>query len=135
MGNLLNFPDNRFYTPFAVIKIGICTDAAIGALHGATTAGYNNHAAALLAAGALVLAAALLLFVRERRDGKPWLVVAVIIVLQSIAFETLGRSGWWDGVMNGYAAVPIYVPALSGLLIGGAAVAAGWKLKGTAQPY
>ncbi len=75
----------------------------------------------------LVLAAALWVFARNRRDGSPWLSVAVVIAVQSVVFETAGRADWWGAMMSGYAGLPISVLALTGLLIGAVVVAGGWR--------
>ena len=69
---------------------------------------------------------ALYLFMRNRKYGTPMLVVAGILVAQSILFETISRSAWWADVHHQIGATSTMVLMVLGVVIGAIAVASGW---------
>ncbi|MBE1529607.1 uncharacterized membrane protein YozB (DUF420 family) [Sphingopyxis sp. OAS728] len=64
------------------------------------------------------------LWSRHRRDGQPWLIVAAIIVLQSLTFETVGFSTIWNSAFTAFAGVSPSIHAAGAAVV--AAVALWW---------
>jgi len=75
---------------------------------------------------ALAVAVALWLYTRNRRQGLPFLITAVVLVVQSLAFETVGRTAWWGELSDGFAKTPPLVLALVGFGVGVTVVYFGW---------
>lgn len=75
---------------------------------------------------AIAIAIAATLYLKAPRHGRPWLVAAAIVALQTLFFQTLGRSGIWESVFAALGRVP--APAVAGLGLAASAVAiwAGW---------
>lgn len=67
------------------------------------------------------------LWSRYRRNGQPWLVVAVIILLQSLLFETVGFAKAWNAVFRAFGDVPVALHAVGAGLTALAALAWGWR--------
>lgn len=83
--------------------------------------GGSIHLAQIIAIGIT-----LFLYLRYRRHGTPMLVVAGILVLQTVLFETVARSPWWSDVHVQIGAMsPVILVAL-GVALGAVAVVAGW---------
>ena len=75
---------------------------------------------------ALAIAFSLWLYTRNRRQSLPYLIAAGVLIVQSVAFETAGRAGWWVELSNGLAEVPPLGLALAGIVVGAAAAYFGW---------
>ncbi len=73
----------------------------------------------------LAIALALALFFRNRR-ATPFLVVAIVIALQSLAFETAGRTVIWADINEWIGTVPPLVLACFAGLLGIVATVFGW---------
>ena len=84
--------------------------------------GYGVH----LANGAAVLLA-LILYQRAPKHGRPWLAVAGLIALQSLAFETIGRSAGWESLFTAVGRMPTPLVASLGFALAVAATWAGWS--------
>ncbi len=82
-------------------------------------------------AQAVALGIALYLFFRYRRHGTPMLAVAAMLVVQSILFETAGRSAWWSDVHAQIGATSPAALIATGVVLGVAAIGAGWSLGGS----
>lgn len=74
----------------------------------------------------LAVATALWLYARNRGQGLPFLIAAVVLTLQSAAFETVGKTAWWSEVSGGLAKVPPLSLALAGIVFGIAVAYFGW---------
>lgn len=74
----------------------------------------------------LVAVGALLLYRRDPDHAWPFGLVALIVALQSLLFETLGRTHLWEETLAYVAVLPIGVTLAFGLTLGGTAVVAGW---------
>jgi hypothetical protein len=83
--------------------------------------GYGVHLADLIA-----VAIAAFLYRRAPRHGRPFLIVGGLIVLQSLLFETLGRTRDWELFYSSLAHVPTALVVSVGLAAGAMAGAAGW---------
>ena len=83
--------------------------------------GYGVHAA-----DAIAMAIAAFLYLRAPRDGRPFLVVGALILVQSLLFETLGRTPGWEALYASLAQVPTALVVSLGLAAGVLAGAAGW---------
>lgn len=77
-------------------------------------------------AGLFAIAIALWLYGADRRFGRPWLVVAVVTIVQSILFETLARSPIWARIYLTVAPIPMPLFLATGLAAGAAATWFGW---------
>ena len=75
----------------------------------------------------LAIALAMWLYLRNRKHGTPMLVVAGMLVIQSILFETVGRTEWWSELHAQIGATSPFVLITLGVLVGTVVVAAGWK--------
>ena len=64
---------------------------------------------------------------RHRRHGQPWLIVAAVIVLQSLAFETLGFSATWKAAFAAFAGISPSIHAAGAALAAAAALWWGWR--------
>lgn len=67
------------------------------------------------------------LWSRHRRHGQPWLIVAAVIVLQSLAFETVGFSTIWNGAFTAFAGVSPPIHAASAAIVAAVALWWGWR--------
>ncbi len=77
-------------------------------------------------ANGIAAAVAAFLYLRAPRHGRPFLIVGGLIVLQSLLFETLGRTGGWVELYASLASVPTSLLVSLGLAAGILAGAAGW---------
>jgi hypothetical protein len=85
-----------------------------------------RFAYALQLSQALVVVAALWLWSADRRVGRPFLILAVIAVLQSLSFETIGNSNDWKNMAESFATVPPALAALLGIALGAAVIGVAW---------
>ncbi len=74
----------------------------------------------------IAIGIALFLFLRYRRHGTPMLIVAGMLVFQTILFETVGRSAWWSSVHAQIGATSAALLMVLGIAVGTVAVSAGW---------
>ena len=56
-----------------------------------------------------------------------------MLVVQSVLFETLGRSVWWSNVHAEIGATSPTVLIVMGVIIGVVAISAGWVQGGTSR--
>ena len=77
-------------------------------------------------ANGIAVAIAALLYLRAPKHGRPFLVVGGLILLQSLLFETLGRTAGWEALYASLAHVPTALIVSLGLAAGILAGAAGW---------
>jgi hypothetical protein len=75
---------------------------------------------------ALAIMAASWLYSRRPRTAWPFLAAAGGLALQSLAFETLGRSPAWESLMPAIGGLPTPLLAAGGLALSIAVVAWGW---------
>jgi hypothetical protein len=85
--------------------------------------GYGVQLANLIA---IVVAA--ILYLRAPRHGLPWLIGGGIVAVQSLLFDTLGRTAAWESLFATIAAVPVAAVAGLGLAASAAAIWAGWTM-------
>lgn len=90
-------------------------------------ADFGRFAVGVHISNALAAGLAVALALRAPKHARPWLAVAGLILLQSVAFETLGRSAAWEALFVSLASVP--VAALASLGFAGAVLAIwiGWS--------
>lgn len=74
----------------------------------------------------LGIALALFLWFRARPQGRAFGVAAAILVLQSVMFETVGRSDSWAAFVAELATVSPLALALAGISLGAIVVVLGW---------
>ncbi|MET1111870.1 MAG: hypothetical protein ABWX67_10135 [Allosphingosinicella sp.] len=77
-------------------------------------------------ANGIAVAIALFLYARAPKHGAPFLIVGGLVALQSLLFETLGRTPEWVELYASLARVPAALTAGLGLAAGILAGAAGW---------
>lgn len=82
-------------------------------------------------ANAVALAAALALYASAPAHGRPFLVVAAVVVVQSAAFQWLGPTPWWREIYASLGNLPAAIPVLLGLAAGIVIV---WLGLGGARP-
>lgn len=70
---------------------------------------------------------ALWIWSRHRRHGQPWLIVAAVILLQSLAFETIGVSAIWNDAFTAFAGVTAPMHAAGAAVVAVAALWWGWR--------
>lgn len=75
----------------------------------------------------LAIAFALLLYVQNRSVGKPFLIVCVALVLQSIGLETFDDVAWWRPIYLATADLPFFGILAAGILLGVFIVSRGWS--------
>ena len=64
---------------------------------------------------------------RNRRHGQPWLIVAAVILLQSLAFETIGSSALWKAAFEAFADVSPPGHAAGAAVVAAMALWWGWR--------
>lgn len=74
----------------------------------------------------LAIALAMYLYWLAPRFGRPFVVVSIVMVLQSIAIETLDQFSWWRELFFAIADVPVLVTAITGLGVGALVAWLGW---------
>lgn len=84
-------------------------------------------------AHAVGLAIAVTLYLQNRKQGQPFLIAAVWFVAQSLLFEFVAETETWISLYHGFASVSPAVLVSSGVVIGGAAVYAGWRAGASAS--
>lgn len=77
--------------------------------------------------GLTAMMIALWLWSRHRRHGQPWLVVAAVIMLQSLLFETIGFSRIWNAAYIAFGDISAPVHAIGAGMIAAAALWWGWR--------
>lgn len=70
---------------------------------------------------------ALWLWSRHRRHGRPWLVVAAVLLLQSLTFETVGFSAMWRAAFAAFAGVSAPIQAAGAAVAAAVALWWGWR--------
>jgi hypothetical protein len=85
--------------------------------------GYGLHIA-----DALAVAIAAILYWRAPKWGRPFLLVGGLLVVQSLVFETLGRTAGWERLYAAIGTLPAAMVATLGLAMGAAAAWAGWAV-------
>lgn len=78
-------------------------------------------------ATAIAFLAALYAYSRYRRHGQPFLVVAVMLVAHTIAFQWLGRMPWWIDIHQATGATPPAYLIAVGIIGGSVVVYLGWN--------
>jgi len=66
------------------------------------------------------------LWSRHRRHGQAWLVVAAVIALQSLAFETIGFTSAWNAAFIAFGHVSAPVHAFGAAIVAAAALWWSW---------
>lgn len=64
---------------------------------------------------------------RRRATGWPFLFTAAVIVLQSVAFEIVGRTPGWERAMVPLAALPTGLIAVAAIVVAGCVTWLGWS--------
>ena len=79
------------------------------------------------ASNAVALLLLLILYRRAPKHGRPLATVAALIVLQSLCFDTLGRTGAWRALFYGIGAMPTPSLVAIGVAASAALVWFGWS--------
>lgn len=74
------------------------------------------------------------LYLRDRKGGVPFLVAAVLMILQAIAMYAGTHSEWVRAAFLEYAKIPEQITILFGFLLGACVSYRGWKQKPHRQP-
>jgi hypothetical protein len=74
----------------------------------------------------IAIAVAATLYLKAPKHGRAWLIAAGIIAVQTLFFETIGRSNAWETVFTAIGRVPASAVAGLGLAASAAAIWAGW---------
>ena len=77
--------------------------------------------------GGIALALTAWLYATAPRRGKPFLIAGAALLLQSVAFETIGRTTWWGAAFRALAALPIAPMLLAATVVGLAIDWFGWQ--------
>lgn len=77
--------------------------------------------------GLTAIMIALWLWSRHRRHGQPWLVVAAVILLQSLLFETIGFTRIWNAAYIAFGDISAPVHAIGAGIIAATALWWGWR--------
>ena len=83
--------------------------------------GYGVQLANLIA-----IASAATLYWRAPKHGRPFLIGGSIVAVQSLLFDTLGRTPAWESLFVTIAAMPVSAVAGIGFAASAAAIWAGW---------
>lgn len=75
----------------------------------------------------LAIALAMYLYFLKPRFGKPFLVISVALILQSVGLELFDDIGWWREIYLDYAGVRPLAPLTLGLIVGLLIVWRGWE--------
>lgn len=76
----------------------------------------------------------LALYRHAPRHGRAFAVAAAVMVLQSVAFETVGRTAAWGRLFAGFGALPVGPVVAAGVVAGAAIVWAGWMTSDRVGP-
>jgi hypothetical protein len=85
-----------------------------------------RFAYALQLSQVLVVVAALWLWSADRKVGRPFLILTVLAVLRSLAFETIGQSPAWVQMTKSFATVAPSMAAMLGFALGAIVVSMAW---------
>jgi|GEM_PF-2605645 len=91
---------------------------------------FSNFATATFMADLISLAITLILFATNPKVGKPFLLVACVIVMQILSFQFLGPTDWWTQMFIASTGLSVMGYVVIGLLVGSAIVWLGWS-----RPY
>jgi len=75
----------------------------------------------------LAIALALFLYSQKPKAGKPFVIVIVALILQSIALEVFDDLGAWREIYLAYGTIPFAAPLAIGLIVGVLIVWKGWE--------
>jgi hypothetical protein len=75
----------------------------------------------------LAIALALFLYFQKPKFGKPFLIISVALVVQSLGLELFDDIGWWRAIYLDYASVPFAAPLALGLIVGLLIAWRGWE--------
>lgn len=95
-------------------------------------ADFHRFAYGLHLANALAVGVAAILYLRAPKWGRPFLIVGALIGVQSLVFETLGRTAAWERLFGAIGTLPTVLVATLGLGLGAAAAWSGWATGRTA---
>jgi hypothetical protein len=90
-------------------------------------ADFGNFAIAVHISNGVAALLAFALAGQAPKHGRPWLVVAAIVMLQSAAFATVGRTDAWEALFVALASVPVAMLASFGFAAAVAAIWVGWS--------
>lgn len=75
----------------------------------------------------LAITIAMFLYLRERRYGRPFLIVSIAMVLQSVALEWMGQVYWWQEIFFAVANIPLVTTISAGIIVGALISWIGWS--------
>jgi len=89
---------------------------------------------AVLVAHALTIALSVALYLRAPKHGRPFLVIAALTALTSVAFELVGRTPTWESMFVAFATLPTPVIVSIGLVASSAVTGLGWNAVAARRP-
>lgn len=87
---------------------------------------FHRFAYGLHLANGLAVAVAAILYLRAPKWGWPFLAVGGLVIVQSLLFETLGRTAAWEALFRAIGSLPTAAVASLGLGLGALAAWSGW---------
>jgi hypothetical protein len=88
----------------------------------------------VLVAHALTIALSVALYFRAAKHGRPFLVIAALTGLTSVAFEIIGRTPAWESLFVAFATLPTPVIVAVGLVASSAVTWLGWNAAPARRP-
>ena len=76
----------------------------------------------------LAITIAMFLYLRERRYGRPFLIVSIAMVLQSVAMEWIDQVQWWQEIFFAMANIPLVATISAGIIVGALISWMGWSV-------
>ena len=75
-----------------------------------------------------VLALTVFLYLRDRDNGRPFLLLSILIMMQVASYELLGGNAWWTDAIIAAFNRPIEFVGLAGLITGALITWLGWSV-------
>jgi hypothetical protein len=82
---------------------------------------------ALQVSNGIAILLGIILYARRPRTAWPFLLAATLIAMQGIAFETIGASEGWEGLMPGIWSMPVAGVMVVALIVASMVVWSGWS--------
>ena len=70
---------------------------------------------------------ALAIFLRNRGHGRPFLITAIALAIQPLAYATIGNTAWWADFNSLFGELSMLTLTLIGVLLGAVSVITGWR--------
>lgn len=87
---------------------------------------FDFFATSMRIANGISLMAPIALYATSPRHGRPFLIAGVVMLVQSVAFDTLGRTNAWHSIFVALGNLPMAPTLLAVVIAGGALSWFGW---------